>query len=79
MRNTFLSVLAGCWIGISSGGAAAYACPTDAVCETYEYDVHGRLVEVVHVKDTSGTEETVTVVYDYDDAGNRIIKDTTVT
>lgn len=72
------SALVAALIGISP--SFAQSCPNGAVCETYEYDTHGRLSEVERIKKNSGgsTTETVTVVYSYDDAGNRIIKDTTV-
>lgn len=56
----------------------ALSCPADTVCEDYTYDVHGRLVEVDREikNESNATVKNVNVVYDYDEAGNRIAKDT---
>lgn len=79
MRFIATSVLAAA-ASVSVGWASPPACPANSICENHTYDAHGRLTQVVQIETNgSGTIiRTVTVVYTYDDAGNRTQKTTTI-
>lgn len=78
--RSFLCAAVGVFLAVAvSSGASGVSCPTGATCETYTYDVHGRLIEVERVKDVGGTETTAEIVYTYDEAHNREKKKTTIT
>lgn len=81
MRATLFSVMISVCFLSGAGMVLAQSCPNDSVCETYTYDVHGRLEQVDRIEKDSGgtTVETVEVIYEYDDAGNRVKKETDVT
>tara|TARA_R110000868_G_scaffold162329_12_gene393484 strand:+ start:3058 stop:3258 length:201 start_codon:yes stop_codon:yes gene_type:complete len=56
-------------------GALALTAPAFAAeTVTYTYDAHGRVIKVVH---SGSVNNGVTTDYIYDDAGNRIKKETT--